>query len=74
MAEPPRRPIGLGIWPAELKLIENPVYPYLSLGINKNTYRHVRMQESGLTQQICKPLLLLVLKEELDFNQKIKRL
>ena len=24
MAEPPRRPVGLGIWPVELKLIENP--------------------------------------------------
>ena len=24
MAEPPRRPVGSGIWPAELKLIENP--------------------------------------------------
>ena len=24
MAKPPRRPVGLGLWPAELKLIENP--------------------------------------------------
>ena len=26
MAEPPRRPVGLRIWPAELKLIENHVF------------------------------------------------
>ena len=25
MAEPPRKPVGLEIWPAELKLIESPV-------------------------------------------------
>ena len=26
LAEPPRRPVGLGFWPAKLKLIENPEY------------------------------------------------
>ena len=30
MGKSPRRPFELGIWPAELKLTENPVYIHVS--------------------------------------------